>query len=331
MAHLFITYHHTALDTAYRLQAALDNAGFSTWINPDPRAGDNWVPWAETGLETAWGIVVVLSPEACASPFVTYEWAAALGRGLRVIPVYAAPCDPHPVLLEHAPLNDAADTDAILARLNADLHDDCARLFPVTYGVTGPLDHARRALCGPSRDERRAAIDTLRDHDSAAAADTLRAAVHHFYYRDVRLWAVQALHGRSDEPTLETLTQALADPDLDVAQAASRALAAAGTPAIPFLQRALASERRDVRRAAILALAALDDPAVVPPLIDALFMSDWHVSRSAAVALGERADPRAIPALAAALRRDDPHLAAQAERALLRIGTAEALRILAQQ
>jgi CheY-like chemotaxis protein len=40
----------------------------------------------------------MVTPQSCESPYVTYEWAFALGKGIRVIPLLLEDCDIHPRL-----------------------------------------------------------------------------------------------------------------------------------------------------------------------------------------------------------------------------------------
>jgi hypothetical protein len=43
-------------------------------------------------------VILILSPSAIESAYVTYEWAYALGRNRRLIPILRTPTETHPVL-----------------------------------------------------------------------------------------------------------------------------------------------------------------------------------------------------------------------------------------
>ncbi len=61
---------------------------FQAWIAPrDISAGEAWDTRIDEALQEAFAVVVIVTPAALTSSFVTYEWAYALGRGARVIPV----------------------------------------------------------------------------------------------------------------------------------------------------------------------------------------------------------------------------------------------------
>lgn len=60
--------------------------------------GDDWRRAINDAIKSAFAVVAILSPEAKASEYFTYEWAFALGAGVRIIPVLYRNTTLHPML-----------------------------------------------------------------------------------------------------------------------------------------------------------------------------------------------------------------------------------------
>ncbi len=87
MKHIFISYKHEDGDFAENLVYKIKEAGFQTWVDNDLNAGDDWRTKIDQAIKDACALIVIMSPEARASEYVTYEWAFAWGAGVKVIPV----------------------------------------------------------------------------------------------------------------------------------------------------------------------------------------------------------------------------------------------------
>ena len=100
MAIAFMSYaskdDHFA-DLATRI---LEDAGIQVWIDDGAlRAGEEWRNAIDQGISSADVVLVLLTPQSCESPYVTYEWAFALGKGIKVIPLLFEECEIHPRLV----------------------------------------------------------------------------------------------------------------------------------------------------------------------------------------------------------------------------------------
>ena len=99
MNHLFISYKHEDGDFADVLISKLEKEGYSTWVdNVGINAGEDWRNEIDQAIKDAFALIVIMSPEAKASEYVTYEWAFAWGAGIKVIPVLFKPTELHPRL-----------------------------------------------------------------------------------------------------------------------------------------------------------------------------------------------------------------------------------------
>lgn len=67
---------------------------FKLWFDREQlRVGEDWKQAIDEALQLSFAVIVVLSPEACVSPYVTYEWSYGLGLGLSAIPLICREVD----------------------------------------------------------------------------------------------------------------------------------------------------------------------------------------------------------------------------------------------
>ena len=87
MKHIFVSYARKDKDFARRLISRLRESGRIPWQDiRNLRGGSEWQTAIDDALRNAEALVVVMSPQATKSQYVTYEWAFALGAGIPVIP-----------------------------------------------------------------------------------------------------------------------------------------------------------------------------------------------------------------------------------------------------
>jgi hypothetical protein len=102
MAHVFISYKRTTANRRLvgRMSERLRNAGFEVWVDTRKlRAGQDWREEIDQAIREALALIVILTPEAVASQYVTYEWAFAMGVGIPVIPILREQTELHPRLV----------------------------------------------------------------------------------------------------------------------------------------------------------------------------------------------------------------------------------------
>src|SRR6266571_3650147 len=99
MDHVFISYKHDDGDFAEILINRIEKAGFNTWVDNDKlHAGEDWRREIDQAIMDSFALVVIMTPEARGSEYVTYEWAFAWGAGVKVIPVLYKDTKLHPRL-----------------------------------------------------------------------------------------------------------------------------------------------------------------------------------------------------------------------------------------
>ncbi len=107
--HIFISYVHEDGDFVDILSNKLKEAGFETWIDIALRAGEDWRAEIDQAIENSYALLVINTPQASTSPYVTYEWAFASGKGIKIIPIILKPTENiHPRLkvLQHLDFKD---------------------------------------------------------------------------------------------------------------------------------------------------------------------------------------------------------------------------------
>lgn len=96
---VFLSYSTKDHFFAELAEIKLAESGIDLWRDRDQlRAGTDWRQGIESGISGCLAVVVALSADSAQSPYVTYEWAYALGKGKPIVPLLIAPCTMHPKL-----------------------------------------------------------------------------------------------------------------------------------------------------------------------------------------------------------------------------------------
>lgn len=104
MTKAFISYSTRDVDFAQLCQTKLEAAEIEIWMDQTAiNAGDPWRESIDEGIQSSDALVLIVSPNSTDSAYVTYEWALAIGLGLKVLPVLLTKADKHPRLatLQH--------------------------------------------------------------------------------------------------------------------------------------------------------------------------------------------------------------------------------------
>lgn len=103
MKHIFISAPPSASRAVNQMHENLRSIGYRPWIDPHPRPNMDWRFEIDDAIRAADAVIVIVTPHAAKSIYVTYEWSLALGFGIPVIPVIFQRAEMHPRLqmLEH--------------------------------------------------------------------------------------------------------------------------------------------------------------------------------------------------------------------------------------
>ncbi|MGJ3237114.1 MAG: TIR domain-containing protein [Anaerolineae bacterium] len=107
MQHIFISFSQRDSRYMATMRDNLLRIGYRPWIDPKPRPGQDWRFDIDDAIRAADAVLVIVSPAAAESVYVTYEWTLAIGLDIPVIPVMVSKAKMHPRLqmLEHFDLN----------------------------------------------------------------------------------------------------------------------------------------------------------------------------------------------------------------------------------
>ena len=95
---VFISYSHSShnVDFLELLCSKFREANIQIWMDTTSiKVGEEWRVAIDSGILGSDAILVIFDEAACASPYVTYEWAFALGSGKTIIPILMADCKLH--------------------------------------------------------------------------------------------------------------------------------------------------------------------------------------------------------------------------------------------
>lgn len=96
---LFICHAQDDGDFAELLKTKVEEDGHEAWLDSeDLVAGEEWQQEIDQHIRNADALIFIASPRAERSKWVNYEWAFALGAGVRVIPVLLVKTPLHPRL-----------------------------------------------------------------------------------------------------------------------------------------------------------------------------------------------------------------------------------------
>ncbi len=335
MRHVFISCKHDDGDFAELLINKLEKAGFETWIDKNRLlAGEDWRAEIDQAIRDAFALIVIMTPGARSSEYVTYEWAFAYGIGLKIIPILYNDTKLHPRLEALQYLDFTSRTsrpwDALIEVLKnaSSLPALNPKLTPTSQNIPPYLKQAIEGLDNADAHDRISAIETLTKLDHPLAYQTLIEALQHPLL-DVRTRVAIQLAQVKETKAISILLEAIRDgyrgENSNLLGSAANALIQMGNVAIPDLLEALHSNDKSIRRYAAQALGEIGDAISIPELLEALHDEDENVRDSAAQALGEIGDAISIPELLEALHDEGKYVRESAAKALGRIGDTSAL------
>ncbi len=250
MAHIFISYKHEDADFAAMLIQQVEAAGFIAWIDRERlRAGEDWRLAIDRAIRESFALIVIMTPAAKQSEYVTYEWACALGMGVRIIPILLQRTPLHPRLevLQYLDFSDyqRRPWDQLLKLLSDTERDYMPPALTDTLNAPPIVRELIRSLESSIADERRSAIQKLSRINHRAARAALTEVI---ILRDpdwqVRLTGVEALANMAEKGQApQSIVLLLQDTVSYVREAAARTLGTIGDPqCVPDLLQAWRDE-----------------------------------------------------------------------------------------
>ncbi|MBA2395731.1 MAG: HEAT repeat domain-containing protein [Ktedonobacteraceae bacterium] len=334
MKHVFISYKRDDFDFAENVKRCLEEASIKTWKDDHIHAGEEWRNQIDQAIKNAFAIVVIMTPDAKASEYVTYEWSFAVGMGIRIIPLKYKATKLHPRLevFQYLDFTSNNNDHRPWKKLVAEIEEAAkvALLAPVG-GVLSFIQQARAGLNGTDAQVRKEAIATLAQANTTEAQEILVELLTH-PLADVRQHAAIALgdmHYRAAAPVLGTLLQR--EMVLMVRIAVIEALEQLNdAKALPILQEALPRAHPDEMLSIVKALGSFGDAAVVPALLTLYKQANTALRECIITTLSRVASAEAFPLLGEALQDAELVIGRSAARALLYMTSHEALHVLVE-
>lgn len=98
-ADFFICHAHEDGDFAELLKMKVEQSGYTAWMDTEMlQVGKDWRVEIDDGIRNCCSLILIMSPSATKSVYVTYEWAFAWGVGVNIIPIVITPTPLHPRL-----------------------------------------------------------------------------------------------------------------------------------------------------------------------------------------------------------------------------------------
>ena len=138
MHQVFISYKREQIELAQTIEKLIE-ADFVVWMDKNIPLGTEWREEIDEEIRNSIALIVIMTLEAKASEYVTYEWSFAYGAGVRVIPViYVGPDDLHPRLktLQHVTHDDPQLWD----KLMNSLRDAQSSFITIHHAIWGEKD-----------------------------------------------------------------------------------------------------------------------------------------------------------------------------------------------
>src|SRR5215470_14553355 len=203
--HVFVSYKHEDVDFAENVMSRLKEGGFQTWADHKIGAGEEWRTAIDLAIKNSFALIVIMTPEAKKSEYVTYEWAFAWGAGIKVIPLMLKTTPLHPRLeaLQYLDFTNPKSRpwDQLLEEVKSAQQAPLANTLNITLNSPPFIRQAVAALDSANAKDRAEAIQTLAQTESQEAYEVLREAVRH-PIADVPRMAVSALRSRKDSSAI---------------------------------------------------------------------------------------------------------------------------------
>lgn len=315
MSHLFVSFDSEDREFADILSTTIKReTDLDTWLYTEKLpAGERWRDSIDQAIEECLALVLIMTPAAADSMYVTYEWSFADGLGRPVVPVLLKSTNLHPKLKDVYQYRDFTGTqpwDDLIDDIHAAMKRNVYKIHaPRTASSAVRL--AADALSNPASKERNDALQTLRemaDIEGEAVRHVLIRTVEQLTINDTRAQAAFMLAEIFKDPhAIPVLSTLLNDQNSQKREAAARALGRIGSAAaVPDLCKAVQGNQAGLRWAAAQALGYISGDDSIRCLLECLDKSDLQTRENATRSLGQLKDKQAIPGLLAVLN-DQSH------------------------
>lgn len=178
MAQVFVSYAHKDHKFVEGLKGKLLDANIQPMVDTDfLRPGEDWRQEIDTAIRDSFALIAVMTPNAFESKYVTYEWAFALGIGIKVIPLLLEKTQLHPRLdvLQYIPFDDPSELETAWQKLLNRLSELRTNYTPIRSksSMDSAVEHLVYQLSDTNKDKRSKAAKALGDIKDKTAVPAL--------------------------------------------------------------------------------------------------------------------------------------------------------------
>jgi len=300
MADIFISYSRKDGDFAEILRSRLKEQGFTSWIDLEGlRAGEEWRQEIDQEIRDSLAVVVILTANSRHSEYVAYEWAFAIGAGVRVIPILLEPVvlPPRLATVQHLDFIDRESRPwkSLFEALKAAEAAGSAQSVRVSRTAPIVVREAVKALDSADSAEMEKAVLRLAEMQIPEAEEALVGALKH-PLPDVRIASAWQLAKRGDARAVPGLIEGNRRRGWHMEFA--RKIREIGRAALPGLRPMLTDPQPWMRRDAIWAIQEVGGSEAAGDLAERLGDDEKEVVRAAVRAMGALGDSAGIQAVA---------------------------------
>ena len=329
MAGVFISYASEDSAFAKRVERRLVEAGHHATIDKAIlHAGEVWRDKLDQAIKASEVMLVIMTPDARASDYVAYEWAFALGAGVRIVPIRlkAAPFHHRLDELQHVDFSGRQRPwEDLVRQIQTPAEPRTTTTRTISAATPPTVRRAVTTLDSPDAEQQMAGVRSLADTDHPAAREALIQALNH-PVKNIRVAAAIDYPDPQDPRIIPGLIEAAQSGDFLKQWYPGRefnlrfSIERMGPPAIPMLLNLLQNQNPRFRVCAAGELGRLGETRALSGLIVMLRDKNHFVRSSSARALGNIGDKAAVPHLVQALKDDAEGVRAAAAAALGDIG-----------
>lgn len=302
MSYIFLSYaHNIATNATSSLIDSLEELDFVVWTDRKISSGEKWRDAIDNAIRECFAVIVVVTPKAVQSKYVTYEWAFAMGLDK---PVFTVLIESTPIGDFHSKLEEIQYVDFTLGSESQDFSElvenlRLAKLKTEQRPVSRPIRMAVEKLDDPTPATWQSAIHSLEHSDDPAAVDALADAVQH-PSPGVVISAAKALARKTkykDNRAVKGLAKALRS-DYQSRQEAINILGEYKSPeaAQALIQYLPENPDEHLSPSIFVALRRIGSPVSAPALFEGLkHKTQGDIVAISAEALGDIGELNAIP------------------------------------
>ena len=166
---VFVSYSTSRHDLADLTRSKLRDAYIDVWLDTESiEVGADWRREIDAGILASDSVIVLLDKDSSVSPYVTYEWAFALGNGKTVIPIMIEDCKIHERLnvLQYIDFKDGKrDWSSLIRRITSSQASQRTERIEISIDALGKLISAGVGL------------SRSKDNDGGSIADEIETTM----------------------------------------------------------------------------------------------------------------------------------------------------------